>query len=54
VNDTSYMLRQTCATDLYFNLENILKKQSWWTNKPTVFRWWQHFKEGNIKVVDDT
>jgi hypothetical protein len=23
------------------------------TNTPTVFRWWQHLKEGNKKVVDD-
>lgn len=23
------------------------------TNTLIVFRWWQHFKEGNIKVVDE-
>jgi hypothetical protein len=52
VNNTSYMLRHTCTTDIYLNLENIVKKQSWYTNTPTVFRWWQHFNEKSIKVVD--
>jgi hypothetical protein len=22
-------------------------------HRPTVLRWWKHFKEGNRKVVDD-
>jgi len=47
------MLRQRCAKDFYLNLENVVKKQSWYTNTTTVFRWWQHFKDGNIKVVDE-
>ena len=53
LNDTSYMLRQRCTTDFYLNLENVVKKESWYINTPTLFRWWQHFKEGNIKVVDE-
>jgi hypothetical protein len=35
------------------NLENVVKKKSWYTNTPTVFRWWQHFNEENIKAVDE-